>query len=278
VTIPDSEIEKLIDQHFDQNVQDLAAEGIHALSPWIQDVARAQVRLYWKKLRDIASRVTDTEVKLQLPSLKSPSGRTFAIEGIVDIVREDERVVMYDIKTHDAQIVRENLPTYEAQLNVYAHIWQELRGERLDETAVICTQLPTSLEQAYKSADDEALKNELSKWEPVIPVDFKQERVRETIAAFGGVVDRIEAHEFAPHSVEHLRASLPGSRTRFATYVCRNCDARYSCRSYQTYAKFSQARREGSLRQYLDDYGDDNAREDFTIAALEIEPPLQYTD
>ena len=271
-------IEQLIDEHFEQNVRDLEAEGIHALSPWIQDVARAQVHLYWKKLSDIATRVTDTEVKLQLPALKSPSGRVFAIEGIVDIVREEDKVVMYDIKTHDSRVIRENLSTYEAQLNVYAYIWQELRGEQLDETAVICTQLPAAVEAAYKAGDEKALAAELAKWEPVIPVDFQQERVQQTIAEFGEVVDHIESHEFAAHPVDYLRSSLPGSHTRFATYVCRNCDARYSCRSYQAYTKISQARREGSLRQYLDDYGDEDAREDFTIAALEVEPPLQYTD
>ena len=271
-------IDAIIDEQFDQNVRDLQAEGIHALSPWIQDVARAQVHLYWRKLGAIASRVTDTEVKLQLPAQRSPAGRVFAIEGIVDIIREDEKVVMYDIKTHDPQFIRENLPTYEAQLNVYAHIWQTLRGERLDETAVICTALPAGVEAAYKASDSDALAVQLHAWDPVIPVDFKQDSVDRTIAEFGEVVDKIEAHVFAPQPLEYLRASQPGVPTRFATYVCRNCDARYSCRSYQEYAMLSRARREGSLRQYLDDYGDEDTREDFTIAALDIEPPLRYAD
>ena len=51
---------------------------------------------------------------------------------------------MYDVKTHDAEAVRANL-TLERQLNVYAHIWQNLRGQGLDEPAVISTALPEGL-------------------------------------------------------------------------------------------------------------------------------------
>ena len=64
----------------------------------------------------------------------------------MDIVREDDRVVMYDIKTHDTEAIKANIEDYERQLNVYAYIWQNLRGQRLDETAVICTQLPEGTE------------------------------------------------------------------------------------------------------------------------------------
>jgi hypothetical protein len=279
VTVEPTLSKEQIDDFFDRNADELEAEGTHALSPWIRDVARAQVHLYWERLREIAEQVTDTEVRLQLPAQKSPGGRIFGIEGIVDIVREaDGRTTMYDIKTHDAQYVRENRGQYEKQLNVYAHIWSELRGERLDATAVICTTLPKDVETAYISGDTKGLVAAMAKWDPVIPIEYEMGRVKATIDEFGAAVDRIESHHFAPRSVEHLNARLPGTRAKFAVYVCRNCDARYSCRSYQTYSFGSHARSENSVAAYLADLGDDDARDDFAIAALEVEPPLAAED
>ncbi len=61
--------------------------------------------MYWKKLRHIAEKVTDTEVRLNLPNQTTPKGRGFCVEGVVDIVREDEKVTMYDIKTHDLAVI-----------------------------------------------------------------------------------------------------------------------------------------------------------------------------
>lgn len=268
-----------IDEFFERNADELEAEGTHALSPWIRDVARAQVHLYWQRLRDIAEQVTDTEVRLQLPAQQSPDGRVFGIEGIVDIVREaDGHTTMYDIKTHDAEYVRENRGQYEKQLNVYAHIWHELRGERLDATAVICTTLPKDVEDAYVRGDTKALAAAMARWDPVIPIEYAADRVQATINEFGAAVDRIEAHDFTPRTVEQLRETLPGTRARFAVYVCRNCDARYSCRSYQAYSFGSTARSENAVASYLADLGDDDARDGFTIAALEVEPPLGHDE
>lgn len=264
-----------IDELFDRNLQDLEAEGTRALSPHIRDLARLQVKMYWRRLEQLARQVTDTEVRLQLPAQKSPAGRTFGIEGIVDIVREaDGTTTMYDIKTHDSAYVRENRQQYAEQLNVYAHIWQELRKERLDATAVICTTVPKDVEEAARRNDEAAMVRALEKWDPVIPIDFDAGGVKATVAKFGAVVDRIEGHDFTPPTHADLKARVAGARTRFAVYVCRNCDARYSCRSYQQYAKGSAATQESLLKTYLADLGDDDLRDDIGIAALEIEPPL----
>ena len=156
MTIQTDDIEQRLNEFFEENMAALALESGHSLTPEVKATARQQVLMYWRKLRDIAERVTDTEVRLSLPQQLSPAGRTFAIEGIVDIVREDERVVMYDIKTHDTEAIKANIADYEQQLNVYAHIWQNLRGQRLDETAVICTQLPDALRQAANVGDERA--------------------------------------------------------------------------------------------------------------------------
>jgi hypothetical protein len=276
VTLPVDEA--LIDGLFDRNLLELEAEGTRALSPYIRDLAKLQVRMYWRRLQNIARQVTDTEVRLQLPAQKSPAGRTFSIEGIVDIVREgDGRTTMYDLKTHDHQLVRENKSQYAEQLNVYAHIWQKLRGERLDATAVICTTLPPSVELAARNRDDVALAVAFKGWDPVIPIDFDAAGVENTVSNFGGVVDRIEDHDFTPPTLEQLREQLPGSKARFAVYVCRNCDARYSCRSYQRYAAAGQSRADTMVRIYTD-FGEDDLLDDIAIASLEIDPPIDETD
>ena len=129
------DIEQFLRDTFEDNYRTLRLEGGHGLTPDIKDYAYQQVLRYWQKLKQVAENVTDTEVPLVLPNQQTPKKRHYNIEGVVDILREGSRTVMYDIKTHDGDYVRENRELYEKQLNVYAHIWQELRGQPLDETA-----------------------------------------------------------------------------------------------------------------------------------------------
>lgn len=263
----DDEIEQRIDEFFEENYAALQLEGGHALAPEARVIARHQVHMYWRKLREIAEHVTDTEVHLSLPLQKSPQGRTYTIEGVVDIVRDDERVVMYDIKTHDAEAIEANIEEYERQLNVYAHIWQNVRGLRLNQTAVICTQLPESLKDALQRGDAARVEYELARWQPVLPTDLELEHVAATIAAFGETVDCIEDGAFARRGREVLRSKQAGAHGTFATNVCRNCDARFSCASYRAYmpqATGSEAR----FRQYIEDFGDDVVQGDRNTAAL----------
>ncbi len=90
MTIPTDDIEQRLNEFFEENLAALALENGHSLSPEVRETARQQVLMYWRKLRHIAERITDTEVRLSLPQQRTPKGRTFTIEGIVDIVREDE--------------------------------------------------------------------------------------------------------------------------------------------------------------------------------------------
>ncbi|MBK6433912.1 MAG: hypothetical protein IPF85_25010 [Anaerolineae bacterium] len=124
-------------------------------------------------------------------------------------------MVMYDIKTHETEAIRANIEDYERQLNVYAHIWQNLRGQRLDETAVICTQLPEALKQAANVRDERRMAYELGRWEPVIPIPFEPGHVAETVREFGETVDEIEDGCFAPPDLTTLQARLPGT-----THLC----------------------------------------------------------
>jgi hypothetical protein len=232
------EMEAFIRRAFEQNYEELRLESSHALAPDTKLTALHQVLLYWRTLSDVANNVTDTEVRLSLPNQKSPKGRDYAIEGIVDIVRDNDRTVMYDIKTHNAEYVRQNIEIYEQQLNVYAHVWQNLRGQALDGTAVIATDYPANVRDALASENEDELAYALSTWDPVIPIQFDLRKVQETISQFGETVDDIENGVFAPPPLARLNELMSGTKfkVRFATHVCRNCDARFSCKSYREYA------------------------------------------
>ncbi len=272
MTLDDGVVDAFIEDSFQRNLAELQADKGHALAPDVRTTALNQVKLYWRRLRDIAEKVTDTEVRLSLPGQTTPAGREFTIEGIVDIVREKDRTVLYDIKTHDADEIRGNLSEYEKQLNVYAHIWQGLRGERLDETAVICTRYPRGVEEALLSGNELAIGTALSAWDPVIVIPFDPGRVDAIIGEFGNTVDQIEDHLFEPRDLATLKLREAGMRTVFAVAVCRNCDARFSCRSYRDYSTSTHTPTEGRFRPYIDEAPDDLEQEAARIAALDASP------
>ena len=265
------EMEDFIRQVFDENFEQLRLESGHSIAPHVKETALNQVLLYWRKLRDIAENVTDTEVRLSLPGQESQRGREYSIEGVVDIVREQDRTLMYDIKTHDAEYVRANIELYEQQLNVYAHIWQELRQQPLDETAVIATDYPEAVQEAMASSDPRHMAYALENWEPVVPIDYDASRVYRTIVEFGQVVDAIEDGRFSPPSLDKLNVMLEGPRReRFATRVCRNCDARFSCSSYRQYAWKGRGIAERRTAEYFADPPVDIEQENWVSASLDV--------
>jgi hypothetical protein len=149
--ITDHEVEERIREFFGRNYEVIRQEGGHALAEGAKRQALEQALLYWRKLKAIATTVTETEVKLALPGQVTPKGRQFVIEGVVDIVREGDEVRMYDLKTHEASEVEADSKLYKDQLNVYAHIWKGIRRQRLDGTAIIATRLPARLREALRS-------------------------------------------------------------------------------------------------------------------------------
>lgn len=273
VEIP-ADIEDRIRAFFEENFETLRLEGDRSLAPEVKEAALQQVLVYWRKLQDIAVKVTDTEVRLNLPQQESPDGRIYGIEGVVDIVREHDQTVMYDIKTHDAQAIRGNLGEYERQLNVYAYIWQNLRGEELDEMAIICTRFPRAMKEALDTGDEKRLEKDLSRWNPVIDIPFNKKHLDQTIEEFGLVVDAIEDGDFAPSPVSKLKAVRPGERAPFAVTVCLNCDARFSCASYRTYALGAGGVTTQRMREYFADVGDDEERESWLSATLDAAPTV----
>ncbi len=274
----EDDIEKLILDFFNENFESLQLEAGHSLAPEVKATALYQVLLYWRRLKDVASRVTDTEVRLNLPEQISPRGRKFGIEGVVDIVRENDRTIMYDIKTHDADAIRGNLDTYEKQLNVYAYIWQNLRAQPLDETVVISTSYPEVIKEALASEDEARLEYELPRWNPLIEIPYSVESVEETIGEFGEIVDAIEDGKFAAPPQSKLQSRLPGTKTIFAVNVCRNCDARFSCGSYRSYALSTQGAVERTFPVYFNDIGTEIERGDWVISALDVAPSSANLD
>lgn len=276
--LSDTEMELLIGEFFEANYERLRTDGGHALTPYVKKAALDQVLHYWRKLREVAERVTDTEVKLTLPEQVTPEGRRFTLEGVVDIVREDDRTVMYDIKTHDPDYVRSNRWMYEKQLNVYAHIWQGLRGQPLDQTAVIATAFPDTLRDAINSGVEAVISREFEKWDPLVDIPLDRSHVAETIREFGEVVDSIEARQFAPPPVERLQSRFDNTRQLFATRICRNCDARFSCSSYRNYAFASGNKSEFQFSQYFEDWGNETDRGERIAVTLEVSPSIDVLE
>lgn len=263
------EIEDRIREFFEDNYERLRLESGHAVTEDVKRFALNQVLFYYQKMREVAEKVTETEVRLTLPNQKSPQNRTFTIEGIVDIVREEDETWMYDIKTHDPAYIRDNREQYERQLNVYAYIWQGLRGEPLDHTAVISTDFPQSLKNAIQENDIYRINQEIARWNPQIDIPFRQENVESTIRDFGETVDRIENNEFAPPPVEKLQEKFRGANSRFGRLVCRRCDARFSCSAYRSYALAGGKQLQADLQRFFRDIADDADQEEWVNANLE---------
>jgi len=250
---PFANIEAFIRQVFEENFELLAAESGHVISAESRAAALQQVLLYWRKLRHVAERVTDTEVHLTLPGQRSPGGREYAIEGMVDIVREDGCVVMYDIKTHEADYVRANLDLYRQQL---------------DSAAIIATNFPRAVKEALSNPDPRALEAALAAWDPLIPIEYDPLNKDHTLIEFGRVVDVVEDGRFAPPPLERLQATIPGVLIyeRFGTRICRQCDARFSCDSYRRFAGGVQRLAERGMTYFVDSNPD---QEEWRTAGLE---------
>lgn len=273
--INEREIQDFIRESYEQNFELLRLESGIALSPEAKRAGLQQVLFYWQKMREVAIRVSETEVRLSLPGNESPQERNFGIEGVVDIVREEGKTIIYDIKTHNADYVRSHIDLYEDQLNVYAHIWKELQKQPLDGTAIICTEFPAEIKEALQRGDQVQLVRALEAWEPLIEIEFDRRKVKDTIRSFGEVVDRIEEHQFSPPPVEKLQEPFAdNTQVRFGTHVCRNCDVRFSCDAYRVYMRRGRGREDQAFEHNYSDLEVGEPLEEWRTAGLEaiVEP------
>ena len=115
-----TEIEEFIRLRLKENLKVMQAETGQRVNQSVVIAAERQALAYWYTMRKLAERITETEVKLSLPECSSPKGRTFTIEGVVDIVQEDAGMSIYDIKTMPRDYVEKNKLEFAMQLNVYS--------------------------------------------------------------------------------------------------------------------------------------------------------------
>lgn len=249
---PGDDMEAFIARSFEEELA-LAEEetGVRA-NAFARREALRQVLLYWRKLRGTAERVEETEVRLVLPNRTSPAGRHYNLVGVVDIVADESGTRMYDLKTHEPEYVRAHPEDYAAQLEVYATIYEELRGKKIDGTGVISTGLPARLRQAMASGDEAAMERELEAWEPLIRLPFTRASRDATVEAFGRVVDRIEEGDFQPQPTERLDEDFAGRGRSFGERVCQNCDVRYSCSSYRAWRLDGRKVRTDTVLEYFE--------------------------
>jgi hypothetical protein len=211
----------------------------------------------------LAEKITETEVKLSLPECSTPKGRTFTIEGVVDIVKEDSGMSIYDIKTMPRDYVEKNKLKFAMQLNVYAHILGGLKGVKVKKAAVIATAPADNLKRKFNTAPFKDFIDMLKSMDPFVDIPLNEDSITDTITKFGEIVDRIQDGDFKPKSVGDLkRKDTEGGKTRqFGTDVCRNCDARFSCSSYREFRSIPEnlkkvKRKDTNIWEFFTDCGE----------------------
>jgi hypothetical protein len=158
-----------------------------------------------------------------------------------------------------------------ASLRTEKDLFQEAteRILELNETAVIATRFPESLNSAWegRKRNPAAFEQELQKWNPVIQFPFDAKHVEDVVREFGQTVDAIEDGVYAPPPVKRLKEVEVGRET-FATRVCTNCDVRFSCSHYRRYLKTSRSRDLPRFRDIYEDVGTEAERESRKEAGL----------
>jgi hypothetical protein len=273
--------ERFLMDAFEANFERLREESGRSLAPFIKESARQQVLLYYRRLRELAAQVEETEVRLVLPEQTSPGGRQYTLEGVVDIVEDGSSTVMYDLKTYlDADAARDHVEPHYRQLNVYAHIWKGLRGRQLDKVAVIATRPTRPLYRALRAGEPGKIQAAMEAWDPVLEVPVDGNVVAEVMESFGRVVDLIEDRKFTPPGLEVLKApSRPDGKVPFAQDVCLNCDARFGCASYRQLVRAqSPGRAEQALRDASADFGGDAEKQDWRDSGVTATARIDVED
>lgn len=220
---------------FEDNFQELKLETGRSITLNMKEFAWQQVKLYYEKLGELAKNITKTDVKLILPEQETPKGKKYTIEGVVNIAEAKNQTIMYDIKAYNSKEIEANSELYKGQLNVYAHILKNLKGIEIDNMAIIATEPPTELRDAMNVGDDYLVNSLIDSWNPIVELAFDDEDITNEIEMFGKIVDEIEDGKFKPPTLVKLKEIKKGQKVPFGTAICRHCDARYSCSSYEKY-------------------------------------------
>lgn len=244
--------EDKIRQFFEENFDYLRESAGHTISRNLKEQAFQQILCYWKKNKDIVEKMTRSEVKLSLPEQKTPNQSIpYTIEGVVDIVSEGNETWLYDLKTHPVERIKGQPELYKEQLSIYGYIWQNLQGNKLDNTAIISTPVPENLQRALRDNNESAITRLIAKWEPVIPFGYSEDEVADIIEKFGETVEKIENSEFEAPPVQTLEEKPNGMKSSFGTHVCRNCDIRFSCNSFFEFIVNSRGANRNNMIEFM---------------------------
>jgi len=227
--LSDEQVIQFITESLEENYNLLKLEGGHALSTENIELALRQVILYWTHLKNLALNVTDTEVALSLPNQKTDQGVPFTIYGVIDLVNQNDKLFMYDIKTHDCDYVSENINLYEKQLGLYAYIWEQLNDRTLDGAGVIAIGENDILKQELLNvAKEDYAQFRSESWNPLIPIKIEKQKMEKVLQEFKETVDFIEFNPFTPRKL-----TMDKESGNFIQKSCNNCDVRFNCISYK---------------------------------------------
>lgn len=244
--------EEKIKEFFEEDFDYLRESAGHTISRNLKEQAFQQVLCYWRKNKEIIQKMTRSEVKLSLPEQKTPNQQIpYTIEGVVDIVQEGDETWLYDLKTHPIERIVGQPQNYKDQLSIYGYIWQNLQGNKLDNTAIISTPVPDVLQRAIRNKDEKAIEMLMEKWQPVIPFGYSEDEVANIIEKFGKTVEKIENSEFEAPPVEILNEKPEGMKSSFGTHVCRNCDIRFSCKSFAAFVMNSRGASRNNMIDFM---------------------------
>ena len=182
-----------ISRWFNANYTHLSRQEHLYLSSSGQKAALEHVLRYFHRERGTWDRLRETEVEVSLVK------NTYLLKGHVDLIRgEGNTVEIVDFKSErkpDLFGERERLDRYRRQLEVYAHIIEGRTGHKISKMHL------------YYTGEENS--------NPYVSFDKNTCSIDRTMAAFDGVVERIEAKDF---EISDRPAKL-----------CKNCDMKAYC-------------------------------------------------
>ena len=182
-----------ISRWFNANYTHLSRQEHLYLSSSGQKAALEHVLRYAHRERGTWDHLRETEVEVSLVK------DTYLLKGHVDLIRgEGNTVEIVDFKSErkpDLFGERERLDRYRRQLEVYAHIIEGRTGHKISKMHL------------YYTGEEDS--------NPYVSFDKNTRSIDRTMAAFDGVVERIEAKDF---EISDRPAKL-----------CKNCDMKAYC-------------------------------------------------
>lgn len=182
-----------IDSWFDTNYALLSKKERSYLAPVALEAARTQIHRYVQREKIHWDRLQEVEVEISLVKER------YILKGHVDLIRGKEGTVeLVDFKAEkkpDLERDRDDILRYRRQLEVYAHLVEGRTGRTVSRMHLYYT--------------GEADGN------PYISFDKHDASIEKTMAAFDGVVGRIESRDYR--------------MKKRPMHACEDCDIRYYC-------------------------------------------------